>query len=172
MRICGTFALLFLKPFSVEFYVVYTVAGATDVLDGFIARKTGTTSDLGARLDSAADIVFYSVMIIKLFKAFAETLPPYVWFTAGVALVLRVCTYIVAAVKYRRFASLHTYLNKLTGLCVFLIPYFFKLPVGTAYCFIVVLVGIAASAEELFIHLLNANYDASKKSVFSKLKSE
>lgn len=172
IRICGTFVLLFLKPFSVAFFAVYTVAGITDVLDGFIARKTGTASDLGARLDSLADIVFYGVMIIKLFKILAETLPLYVWFTAGAALILRICTYIVAAVKYRKFASLHTYLNKLTGLCVFLIPYFFKLPVGTAYCFIVGLVGIAASAEELVIHLINTNYDANKKSVFLKLKSE
>ena len=54
LRISGTAVLLFLRPFSPAFFVVYTLTGVTDVLDGFVARKTGTASDFGAKLDSAA----------------------------------------------------------------------------------------------------------------------
>ncbi|WP_165053518.1 MULTISPECIES: CDP-alcohol phosphatidyltransferase family protein [unclassified Adlercreutzia] len=38
-------------------FVIYAVAGLVDMLDGFATRRAGTESELGARLDSAADAV-------------------------------------------------------------------------------------------------------------------
>ena len=35
--------------------ILFVIAGITDHLDGYIARKTGTTSELGALLDLIAD---------------------------------------------------------------------------------------------------------------------
>lgn len=57
------------------FFCFYTFAGITDVLDGFIARRTNTESDKGARLDSIADLMFYTVMIIRLFPVLYKVLP-------------------------------------------------------------------------------------------------
>ncbi len=37
--------------------VALIIAGATDFLDGYIARRTGTLSGLGARLDGLADVL-------------------------------------------------------------------------------------------------------------------
>ena len=54
MRMVGTVSLLFTKPMSLCFYIVYTITGLTDVLDGFFARKFKVTSDFGAKLDSIA----------------------------------------------------------------------------------------------------------------------
>lgn len=39
----------------------YLLCGLSDVLDGAIARRTGTVSRLGERLDTIADIVFVAV---------------------------------------------------------------------------------------------------------------
>ena len=55
-RIAGTIPLAVLKPLSAEFFCLYALTGVTDVLDGFIARKTKTAGDFGARLDSIADL--------------------------------------------------------------------------------------------------------------------
>lgn len=66
LRMVGTFLLLFTKAFSPAFYVVYSICGISDVLDGFLARRTGATSEFGARLDSVADLLFYTVMMIKI----------------------------------------------------------------------------------------------------------
>ena len=41
LRICGAVTLLFLVPLSPVFYIVYTLTGLTDVLDGWAARKSG-----------------------------------------------------------------------------------------------------------------------------------
>ena len=62
LRMVGTFLLLFTKAFSPAFYVVYSICGISDVLDGFLARRTGTASEFGARLDSVADLLFYTVL--------------------------------------------------------------------------------------------------------------
>lgn len=65
-RIAGTLSLIFLRPFSAGFFSVYALTGLTDVLDGWIARKTETASAFGARLDSIADLLFYAVAQFKL----------------------------------------------------------------------------------------------------------
>ena len=48
-RILCSFALLFCQPFSPSFIVLYLIAGLTDMIDGPVARKTGTVSELGAK---------------------------------------------------------------------------------------------------------------------------
>ena len=50
MRMVGTVFLLFTKPMSLCFYIVYSLTGLTDVLDGFFARKLKVSSDFGANL--------------------------------------------------------------------------------------------------------------------------
>ena len=57
MRMAATLLLLFLSWESILFFVIYTLAGLTDVLDGWVARKTGKASEFGARLDSIARTV-------------------------------------------------------------------------------------------------------------------
>ena len=166
LRIAGTVILLFLKPLSTPFYITYTLTGITDVLDGFVARKTGTASETGAKLDSAADILFYGVTLTKLLHRIIDEMPKQIWWLVCIVLLLRLCTYFTAAVKYRRFASLHTYLNKVTGAAVFLIPYFLRAPFAVAYCYSVCIIGGLSSLEELFIHLTSGSYKSAKKSLF------
>ena len=125
LRIVGSIGLLFPAPMSPLFLGIYTLTGLTDVLDGWLARKTGTTSDFGARLDSMADLVFYAVMLIRFFPVLREALPLHIWYAVAGVLLVRLSAYCTAAIKYRRFASVHTYLNKLTGTAVFLLPYIF-----------------------------------------------
>ncbi|MBQ6866890.1 MAG: CDP-alcohol phosphatidyltransferase family protein, partial [Clostridia bacterium] len=58
LRILASAALLFCPALSPAFFAVYIFAGVTDMLDGFVARRTGTASDFGAKLDTAADLIF------------------------------------------------------------------------------------------------------------------
>ena len=92
-------------------------------------------------------------MIFKIFPILHEILPSYVWIMAVVAVAIRIVAYIVAAIKYRKFSSLHTYLNKLTGFLVFLVPYLVKLKYGIVYCTFLCSMAILASLEELVLLL-------------------
>lgn len=165
LRIVGTVVLLFSAPMSPLFLWIYTLTGLTDMLDGWIARKTGTADDFGARFDSIADLLFYSVMLIRLLPALRRALPLDIWYAVGVILLVRLSAYCTAVIKYRRFAPLHTHLNKLTGAAVFLLPYFFAVSSGIVYSRVVCALAFAASSEELAIHLCRKSYLSDTKMI-------
>ena len=153
-RIIGTVALLFTKPMTRWFFIIYLITGFTDVIDGFIARKFGLTSDFGAKLDSVADLLFYSVMIIMMLPVLWAKLPSYIWFGAFMALFFRFGAYITSAIKFKKFASTHSCLNKLTGACVFAIPFVLLLSFSTPIFIIICSMGIISSLTE-FVKYLN-----------------
>lgn len=165
LRIAGAMLLVFLRPLSAGFLSVYTITGLTDVLDGWIARRTKAASDFGAKLDSIADLLFFAVMLIRLFPVLLKVLSVQIWYAVVGILILRLCAYCVAAIKYRRFAPLHTWLNKLTGGAVFLLPYMLVFSSGTEYSWALCALACAASFEELVIHLSRESYDGNTKSI-------
>ena len=138
------------------------------VRDGAVARKTGNVSEFGSLLDSIADLLFYAVMLIRFLHVLYETLPVQILYCAAAILVLRLSAYITAAGKYRRFASLHTYMNKLTGAALFLLPYALAMTTGGVYSWGLCVLAFAASAEELVIHLCPPGYQSDRKSVFQQ----
>ena len=168
IRIIGTVAMLFMKPLSRTFLITYAIAGMTDVLDGFIARKMGTISDFGSKLDSVADLLLYFVMLVKIFPVMWVTLPNIIWFMVGAIVAVRLCAYIVAAIKYKRFAAQHTYMNKVSGLAVFTIPFAIVTVIAVPYCWGVCVVAMLASIEELIIHLTSREYNPRRKTILSK----
>lgn len=166
LRIIGTACLLFLEPMSDAFYIIYTLSAISDVLDGWVARTTHTTSELGSKLDSAADLLLYAVMIIRVFPVLWKRLAVWIWYVLGAALAVRVASYLYVGVKYRRFSAMHTYGNKVTSLLTFLVPYFLLLENATAACSLVVFAALLSSGEELAIHLVCKEYDPSIKSIW------
>lgn len=165
LRIAFSLFLLLPMP-SAVFYTVYTLTGLTDILDGWLARKTGKASAFGARLDSIADLMFYSILLFRLFPVLWQVLPVSIWYAVAAILFIRLAAYATAAVKYRRFASLHTWLNKLTGGAVFLLPYVFAVSTGVVYSWAVCILAFFASLEELIIHLRQKTYCADRKTVW------
>lgn len=171
IRMSASVVLIFLSPLTSLFFAVYTLAGVTDVLDGWIARKTGTASDFGARLDSISDLMFYGVVLIRLLPFLLRTLPQEIFYVLTVILLVRLAAYITAACRYHRFASLHTWLNKLTGASVFLLPYVFVFSTGLVYSWLVCALAFASSLEELVLHLCRKQYNAEIKSIFQIRKN-
>ena len=85
-RIVLCLPLLMVDAMTVPFWVLYVIAGLTDILDGFLARRWGVESKLGARLDSLADFVFVLTVGYKLFPWLK--LPASLWMMIGfIALV-------------------------------------------------------------------------------------
>ena len=158
LRIVGTAALIFTKPMSIWFYIVYCLTGITDVLDGFIARKFKLTSEFGAKLDSIADLLFYTVMGIMIMPVLLETLPLSLWCGVITVIALRLASYITAAIKFKRFASTHSILNKLTGAAVFCIPFILLTSVAVPICWIICVISGVSSSNELITHLLSKTY--------------
>lgn len=165
LRIAGALGLLFVRTGSPGFYGLYTLCGVSDVLDGWAARRLNAVSERGARLDSAADLLFCAAAMVRLLPVLWALLPPMVWCGAAAVLAVRLASYGVAAVKYRRFAPLHTWLNKLTGVAVFAIPYGLLTPWDVPLCAAACGLAALAAAEELLIHLRAGVYDPDVKTL-------
>ena len=119
-RIVLSISLFLFPVFSVPFWIVYVSAGATDVLDGYIARKMKITSTLGSRLDTAADLVFFAVCLI----IFIPVLDIPVWLYVWVAVIAAIKIINIAS-AYRmqgRLMAAHTLMNKISGLLLFILP--------------------------------------------------
>ena len=119
-RMAASIVLLFCPVFSPAFYVFYIAAGLSDMLDGFVARKTDTVSILGARLDTIADFVFVVVCLIKLFPVLSIPAWLYIWI--GIIALIKVVNIISGFVVQKRFAAVHSVMNKATGALLFLLP--------------------------------------------------
>ena len=119
-RILFSLLLFFFPALSPGFYGLYLAAGLSDMLDGFVARRTNTASPLGAKLDSMADIIFLAVCLIKLLPVL--TLPVWLWVWVGLIALLRLVNILSGFVCRKKLVLLHTKANKLTGALLFLLP--------------------------------------------------
>ena len=119
-RIFGSVLLLFFPAFSVEFYIIYIICGFSDMIDGTIARKTNSTSESGSKIDTAADIVFVAVSLIKLLPKIH--IPEWLWIWGGVIAIIKIGNIIWGYISKKQFISIHSIMNKVTGLLLFLLP--------------------------------------------------
>ena len=120
VRIVLSAALLFCPPLSPAFYALYLAAGFSDMIDGAVARKTGTVSELGSRLDTIADIVFTAVCLIRLLPVLEVPAWLYTWI--AVIAVIKLLNIAVGYLKQKQFPAVHSILNKVTGGLLFLLP--------------------------------------------------
>ena len=119
-RIVCSIALLFFPAFSPAFYTLYIVAGISDILDGAVARKTGSVSEFGSKLDTGADFVLAVVCLIKLMPIIHAPNWLIVWMI--VIAVIRAVNLVSGYVMRKEILVLHTAANKATGLLLFVLP--------------------------------------------------
>lgn len=119
-RIFCSILMMFFPAFSPRFYFLYLFCGLSDIADGIIARKTGGTSDFGARFDTAADIIFIALAMAKLLPSIL--IPAWLWIWIALILLIKTNNIIYCFIRQKKLLSLHTHLNKITGLLLFLLP--------------------------------------------------
>ena len=119
-RILGSILLLFFPAFSAVFYITYLFCGFSDMIDGTVARKTNSTSRFGSQLDTIADLIFVAVSLFKLLPAIH--IPGWLWIWGGIIALIKISNIIGGCVSRKQFISLHTIMNKITGLLLFLLP--------------------------------------------------
>lgn len=154
LRIILGFMLLKYSYDQHEFIIIFTIAGLTDAIDGIVARGLKIQSKLGSVLDSIADFTFYIIMFVKIWPYLLKNLNTVYWLVIAIILMIRLFCYVSYAIKYKRFMSNHTILNKMTGLLLFLLPYAIFAGIFQSYSVITILVAIAAAIYELnFISL-------------------
>ena len=119
-RMAAGIALLFCPVFSPAFYALYIAAGLSDMLDGFVARKTDTVSVLGARLDTMADFVFVASCLIKLLPVLC--IPAWLYAWIGIIALIKFVNIVSGFVVQKKLVAVHSVMNKVTGALLFLLP--------------------------------------------------
>ena len=92
IRILCSIALLFCAVLTPAFVVLYISAGLTDIVDGWIARRTNTTSELGSKLDTIADFIFFIICNIKLLPII--DIPTWIYVWIGIITFIKLITVI------------------------------------------------------------------------------
>ena len=149
-RILLSITLLFCPVFSVCFYSIYLFCGFTDMVDGTIARKTNSVSKFGARLDTIADFVFFAVTLIKLLPVIH--IPKWIWVWIVIIAIIKIFNVIWGFVYTKKLISLHTVMNKITGLLLFLLPPALQfIEIKYSFAVVCIIATIAAIQELCYI---------------------
>ena len=94
------------------------------MVDGTIARKTKSVSELGTRLDTVADSVFVAVCFVKILPLMQ--LPTWLWTWIVIIAIIKIGNVVWGLISNKKLVSIHTILNKVTGFILFLLPLTFS----------------------------------------------
>jgi phosphatidylglycerophosphate synthase len=139
------------------FVALIAVSLATDALDGFLARRLNAFSDLGRKLDSAADYVTLMTGVAGIAVLWPEAMQREIpWVAAGLCAFFAVLVFGFA--KFGRPLGYHTWATKALAIAMAasMIP---LLSGRTATPFhVLVLAQFVASAEQIAIALIVPNH--------------
>lgn len=135
--------------------IIFILAGISDVLDGYIARKYDLTSDLGAVLDPVADkLMTFAILITFTTKGI---IPSWILTTIGIKEVMMILggsilylfkgKQVLPSNQYGKIATLSFYAATLS--IVFILPEI----ISTTLFFITVVLNIIAFINYLIIYM-------------------
>ena len=114
-RIIGSIALLPIAKADLPLWFVgaYLVLIFTDLIDGPIARRFHMRSDMGARMDTIADLTLNACMVLGVLTLRWDVLLDEIHLLSGVLFCYAAST-VFGLIKFRRMLAYHTYLGKTT----------------------------------------------------------
>ena len=124
------------------------------MIDGTVARKTGAVSNFGAKLDTASDFVFMAVCVVKLLPKI--NIFVWLWIWIAIIAIVKVINIVMGFIRRKKLVALHTFLNKITGLLLFLLPLTLQIIVPT-YSFAVVCTIATIAAIQEGYYIIKAN---------------
>ena len=152
------------------FSIFLVISLNTDVWDGWIARRFNQETDIGARIDSLADIGVYiaaltGIIVFKLDEIGADSWFFFVFVACYIIVILS------PLIKFGKIQSLHLYSLKLGGYLqgIFFILLFFVdyIPV---YFYLMINISLVSFIESLVIQSLIPEMQSNLKGLYWVLK--
>ena len=104
--------------FSPVFYTFYITARFSDIVDGIVVRKTNTISNFGSKFDTIADFIFLVICLIKIIPLLHISNWLIIWII--VIAIIKEFNLIFGYVMQKELVVLHTVMNKLTEILLFI----------------------------------------------------
>lgn len=149
------------------FLIMFIIIGVTDKLDGTLARYLNQTSALGAKLDTIADMVFYPLIALWLYRFESGVVGEW-WNLVYFLLALYFFKMITGKIKFGYVPAFHTIGAKTFSASL----YFFMIaaildPVLAKSIFpVLCVIGYINQLEETYILLTRDSVDENIRSVF------
>jgi phosphatidylglycerophosphate synthase len=138
----------------------------SDILDGLIARTFHLLSELGAFLDSTADMLVALISVVGIFVSQKEFVANH-YLGLVIVLFLYLLEVAVALVRYRKISSFHTLLTRITAYTwgIFVVSLF--LWGYHAWIFyLMVTVSVLASTEEILLVCLLPDWQSDVRGLY------
>jgi len=148
------------------FIILLSINLITDILDGLIARLFNLQTELGAKLDSLADIGTYTMAFAGMITLEREFVTEY-RYGFSCLIVLWLLPQLLALLRFGRFPSFHLWSNKATGYIqgIFIFT-FFLFGFWKPYFYFMVVFSCFAYLEELVLVLILPKLRSNLKSIF------
>ena len=99
----------------VGFFILFGLMMLSDVVDGYVARKTHQTSELGARLDSYGDIMTYLSTPVAAWWLWPDIIRQEFYYIVTV-IIIYIMPAFFALAKFGKLVSYHTWITKISAL--------------------------------------------------------
>jgi len=152
------------------FFILIMVNLVTDILDGLIARTFKLETELGAFLDSTADMGTYLAAVTGFIVLEYDFISAY-----SIYFILLVGCYVLsqatAFIRFGRNTSYHLYSNKITGYIqgIFVLLYYLE-KAPTAYFYFMIVFSCLAYLESFIITLFIPQLRSNVKGLYFILK--
>jgi CDP-diacylglycerol--glycerol-3-phosphate 3-phosphatidyltransferase len=160
--------LIFFKKISVLFLIIYTVAEFTDIIDGTIARKTGSCSHMGAVLDSIADLLLSANLIKIVFAMDLISKKLAGWLV--LALAIGTLSPIINFIKHKKVFFIHSISCKVFGGLLLAIPFAIYFGFIDFYLPIAIFLLTLAMLEIFIMSIILDTPDPNARSIYSVIK--
>jgi len=153
------------------FITLITLNLISDFLDGYIARKFNLATELGAKLDSMADMGTYISAILGMIILENEFVQEHN-FSLILLISLYLLPYTISFLRFGQLNSFHLYSSKAVAYFqgIFIITYFI-LGYTNWYFYFMILASCLSYLEELYIAIFIRKLRSNLKSVFHFLKN-
>ena len=119
------------------------------MIDGAIARKMRAVSKFGAKLDTVADFIFVLVCGIKILPLLH--IPVWLWVWIIIVALIKILNIALAFIRKKKLISMHSVLNKITGLALFLLPLLLTFVEVTYSVAIICVLATVAAIQEVYL---------------------
>ena len=174
--VAGAFLYLF-NEITGGFIAIYIICGITDLIDGPIARKLGTTSGIGAVLDTVGDAVTYMAFVKILLVG--HMIPKWIIYWMFGVLGLHIIAGLVSLVRIKKFYIVHSLFGKILGGSVFVLPFAMWIVskttldyMNTVHLLMAIIAGFStiAGIESLAIQMKTDDPETEIKTIYGLIK--
>ena len=149
------------------FLGMFILIGVTDKLDGTIARYLNQTSHLGAKLDTMADMVFYPLIALWLYRFSPQVVEGW-WYLVYVLMALFFIKMVLGKQKFGEIPVFHTIGGKTfaASLYFFMIIAILYPDLASKVFPVLCVIGYINQIEEMYIFITRDSVDENIRSVF------